>query len=288
MFGKIIDTHVHIWNLEKASYSWLEHSDPLLNRTYHIEELGEQRKQAGITAGVLVQSANNLEDTDWMLAVAAQTDWIRGVVGWLPLQNPEATAGLLADKYSKNLYFKGVRHLIHNEPDPEWLLQERVLESLRILASYGLSYDLVGTLPAHIQTALTLAREVPGLRMVFDHLNQPPIATRERFGRWGELMQEAARHPQFFIKLSGLGTASQQGPDWSAAVVAPYVAFALEQFGAERCMCGSDWPVGLQAGSYMHTWEVYSEVINGLLNPEEAEKVLCGNAREFYCLEQGL
>lgn len=285
MFGKIIDTHVHVWNLDKASYSWLQHSDPILNRTYHIEELERERIGAGITEGVLVQSANNLEDTDWMLAVAAQTAWIRGVVGWLPLPDPTATARLLADKYSRNLYFKGIRHLIHNEPDPAWLLQERVLESLRIVASYGLSYDLVGTTPAHIQTALALAREVPGLRMVFDHLNQPPMAGGERFGRWGALMREAAGHPRFYIKISGLGTASRQGPHWSAATIEPYVAFALEQFGAGRCMCGSDWPVGLQAGSYAHTWEVYKEVINGLLKPQELEKVLWGNALDFYCLE---
>lgn len=284
MSGKIIDTHVHVWNLDKASYSWLEWSDPILNRSYHIQELEEERNQAGITAGVLVQSANSLEDTDWMLAVATQTDWIRGVVGWLPLQNPEATASLLSDKYSKNPCFKGVRHLIHNEPDPAWLLQKGVLESLHIIASYGLPYDLVGTQPAHIQTALTLAREVPGLRMVFDHLNQPPIATREQFGRWGELMQEAAGHSRFYIKLSGLGTASRQGPGWSAAAIGPYVAFALEQFGADRCMCGSDWPVGLQAGSYVHSWEVYKEVVNGLLKPADAEKVFCRNAQEFYDL----
>lgn len=283
MPGRIIDTHVHVWNLEKAVYPWLEDAPSILNRSYHLEELDQDRLQAGITEGILVQAANNLEDTDWMLFVATQVGWIRGVVGWLPLQDPQETA-LLLEKYSMNPLFRGVRHLIHNEPDPAWLLQPGVLESLRILASYGLPYELVGTVPAHIRTALTVAREVPDLRLVFDHLNQPPIVTRERFGAWGKLMQEAAKHPHLYIKISGLGTASLQGDRWTSDDVEPYIALALEQFGTGRCLCGGDWPVSLLAGSYTRTWEIYRRVINGLLPPEEADKVFYKNALYFYGL----
>src|SRR5688572_2108193 len=114
---KIIDTHIHIWNFEKAKYKWLEGDTSILNRTYHIPELEESRSTAGITEGVLVQAANNFEDTDWMLQVAAVTGWLTGVVGWLPLLDPEATGKALQEKYLHHHLFKGVRHLIHNEPD---------------------------------------------------------------------------------------------------------------------------------------------------------------------------
>src|SRR5690349_17056206 len=105
----IVDTHVHVWNFEKAEYKWLDGNTSILNRSYHIKELEEERKKAGVDYGVLVQAANNFEDTDWMLQVAQQTDWIKGVVGWLPLTDATRTAKALEEKYSREKYFKGVR-----------------------------------------------------------------------------------------------------------------------------------------------------------------------------------
>jgi len=205
---KIIDTHIHTWNFEKARYSWLEGDTSILNRTYSIEELEEERKKTNVEYGVLVQAANNFEDTDWMLEVAEKNEWIKGVVGWLPLQKPEECKAALKDIYLKNQYFKGIRHLIHDEKDPRWLLQENVLESLQILADHDLPFDLVGVLPEHIETALEVAKKVPGLRMVFDHLNQPPIQENLKYGKWGDLMKEASGYSNFHVKISGMGTTS--------------------------------------------------------------------------------
>src|SRR5215210_1447178 len=128
MPDRLIDTHLHVWNFERAEYEWLRNDTSILNRSYHIEELAEERLDAGVTEGVLVQAANNFEDTDWMLEVAAGTPWITGVVGWVPLTDPGETEKALAGNYLSNSYFKGVRHLIHDEADPRWLLQEKVLE----------------------------------------------------------------------------------------------------------------------------------------------------------------
>jgi len=285
MLGKTIDTHIHIWDFDKAEYDWLKNDRSILHRNYAIEELEPARKQAGITAGILVQAANNREDNDWMLQVAAQTDWIQGVVGWLSLLNPEATGRALAENYAANLWFRGMRHLVHDEPDSRWLLQPPVLESLRLLAGYGLPYDMVGVIPAHIETALLLAEQVPGLRILFDHLNQPPIAAKERFGRWGSLLKAAAAHPQFFVKISGLGTASGNPAGWTAADIKPYIEFVLQQFGADRCMCGGDWPVSLLAGDYTHTWAAYRQVLEELLDNEQQEQVLWETAERFYDLK---
>ncbi len=281
---KIIDTHIHIWNFDKAEYKWLEGDTSILNRTYNIEELEEERKAVGISGGVLVQAANNFEDTDWMLRIAAKNDWLKGVVGWLPLMDPKATEKALSNKYLQNQLFKGVRHLIHNESDPQWLLQDKVIESLRILEQHNIPYDVVGVIPAHIETALKVAEKLPGLRMVFDHLNQPPIKHNERFGQWGFLMKEAAKHKNFYAKISGLGTTSGNFTSWSSNDLKPYIEFALQTFGEDRCFCGGDWPVSLLAGNYTNTWQAYKKILNDLLDEKAQYKVFYQNAIEFYSL----
>src|SRR5215210_6582571 len=194
MTKRVIDTHIHVWDIERIEYSWLKNDTSILNKTYTIEQLNTEIDKANVTEGVLVQAANNSEDTDMMLTVADKTDWITGVVGWVPLTNPAATEKALDEKYLRNKYFRGCRHLIHNEPNSKWLLQDNVIESLKILAGLNLTYDVVGVNMDHLQAAITIAEKLPDLKMVFDHLNQPPIASKETFGRWGELMKTAATH----------------------------------------------------------------------------------------------
>ena len=284
MLQQVIDTHVHIWDFDKADYDWLNGNTSILNRNYAIDELSDVRKDAGVSRAILVQAANNFNDTDWMLDVAANTDWIDGVVGWLPLSNPEITHEKLEKKYLGNQLFRGVRHLIHDEPDARWLLQENVVESLQILASNSLPYDVVGIRTEHLQTALELAEKVPGLYMIFDHLNQPPIQQGEKFGQWGDLMKIAASHEQFFVKISGLGTTCGKPELWNEQTVRPYIEFVLQHFGTDRCMCGSDWPVSLLAGDYPTTWGIYRKALSSLLNPTDLEKVFYKNAKRFYGL----
>lgn len=281
---KFIDTHVHIWDLKRAPYKWLKDDPTILNQHYPIENYDKARREAGITAAVLVQADNNFEDTDHMLEAAADNEWITGVVGWMPLMQPGETLRALQTNYLNNPYFKGVRHLIHDEPDAKWLLQGNVVESLKILSSLNLSYDLVGVLTQHIETALKLADKVPALKMVFDHLNQPPISTKERFGVWGQLMKEAAGHDQFYVKISGLGNTSMNFNNWTSDDIKPYVEFAFEYFGVDRCFCGGNWPVSLLAGDFKTTWDAYKEVVTSLLSADEQEKVFYSNAQKFYRL----
>ncbi len=281
----IVDTHVHVWDLNRAEYPWLQGDNSILNRTWRIEQLETDRKEAGITTGVLVQASGNMEDTDLMLETAHKTEWISGTVCWLPLINTAATQHILIEKYLKEKYFKGVRHQIHDENDPKWLLQPAVIESLKILAAYDLPYDVVAVLTDHIETALKVAEQVPGLRMVFDHLSQPPIATKEKFGKWGELMKEASQNKNFYAKISGLGTASGNFQNRKAEDIKPYVEFALKHFGTDRCFCGGDWPVSLLANSYTRTWQTYKEILQELLSGKEQEKVFYTNAKNFYNLQ---
>jgi L-fuconolactonase len=282
---RIADTHVHVWDLDRAEYPWLKDDTSLLNRSYHISELESERKAAGITTAVLVQASGNIEDTDLMLETAARTEWIMGVVGWLPLMDPAAAQQLLEERYLKEKYFKGVRHQVHDEKDPKWLLQPVVIESLRLLGEHDIPFDVVAVLPGHIEAALGIAEKIPGLRMVFDHLSQPPIATKEKFGKWGELIKRASGHKNFYAKISGLGTASGNFEGRTSDDIKPYIEFALEQFGVDRCFCGGDWPVSLLAGSYTQTWQVYKDILQELLPAEEQDKVFYSNGERFYNLE---
>jgi len=266
---KLIDTHIHVWNLDQVDYPWLKGDTSILNRNYALEELEAGRVRAGVTAGVLVQAANSLADTEWMLGVAGANEWITGVVGWVPLEDPVETGSLLEEGWKGN----GVRHLIHNEADAAWLLREPVLESLGLLAARDIPYDVVGVVPAHIRTALKVAERWPGLRMVFDHLNQPPgvgVAGSE----WEELMKEAARHANFYCKISGLGEGNRERG----------IRFALTHFGPDRCFCGGDWPVSLLRDNYEQTWTAYRRIIEQYTDEVAREKVFWENAERFYRL----
>jgi L-fuconolactonase len=281
---KIIDTHVHIWDIEKADYPWLKGDESILNRTWKIEEIENERKEAGVVAAVLVQADGNLDDTELMLNTARRTDWINGVVVWLPLKDPIESRRLLEERFLKEKYFKGVRHQIHDEKDTRWLLHPQVIESLKILSSYNIPYDVVGIKPDHIETVLDVTEKVPGLRMVFDHLNGPPIPTKERFGKWGELMKIAAQNKNLYAKISGLGTASGNFQDRTADDIKPYVEFVLDHFGTDRCFCGGDWPVSMLKNNYIQTWQITKDILNSVLNDKEKSKVFFSNANKFYNL----
>lgn len=279
----IVDTHIHVWSFQKAYYLWLDGDTTILNRTYNIDEIETERKELNITGGVLVQAANNFEDTDWMLELAAKTQWINGVVGWLPLTDPGAVQKALEEKYFGNKYFKGVRHLIHDEADPTWLLQPSVIESLKILADHNIPYDIVGVLPAHIETALRVVELVPNLKMVFDHLNHPRVEGKEIYDAWKSLMKTASENESFYAKISGLGTACGVA-NWGGDDLKPAIEFALTSFGTDRCFFGGDWPVSLLGGSYTKTWTSYKNIVNDLLTVSESDKVFSGNAIQFYHL----
>lgn len=286
MTNRIIDTHIHVWDLEKAEYTWLKGDTTILNKTYSVEQLTPQIEKAGVTEGILVQAANNFEDTDLMMQVAAKTEWIKGVVSWFPLQNPEATEKALTERFSNNQYLKGCRHLIHNEANPQWLLQKNVIESLELLAEHHLTYDIVGINAEHLKTAITVAEKLPNLKMVFDHLNQPPIATKEKLGDWERLMTIASAYPNLYAKISGLGVTAGNGEDWTKDDLKPYIMQALELFGTNRCFCGGDWPVALLAGPYEKAWLAYREIFSEELTADEQVQVLCSNAAFFYNLTQ--
>lgn len=278
----VIDAHQHFWNLDRIRYGWLEQPGVApIRRTIEAPELEPQLRAAGVDKTVLVQSLDSYEDTDYMLETAARYEWVAGVVGWVPLDRPDEAARKL-EHYAQNRLFKGVRHLIHDEADPDWVVRQEVIEGLKTLASFGMSFDVVAVFPNHLKHVPTLAEKVPGLKMVIDHLAKPPIRSGE-LEPWASQLARAASYPNVYAKISGLNTAAD--PDsWTAESFRPYIDFAMERFGADRLMYGSDWPVCTLAGDYAKVWRETKRALADC-SEREFEAIAGGTASSFYRLQ---
>ncbi|MFC4121192.1 amidohydrolase family protein [Nonomuraea zeae] len=286
----VVDAHQHFWNLETGSYPWLTPEAGPIHRTFEPAELIPQLAAAGVDRTVLVQSMDSYADTDAMLAQADAHPFIGAVVGWVPLDRPDEAAAAL-ERYRRHPRFAGVRHLIHDEPDPDWVVRDSVIEGLGLLAAAGLPFDVVAVLPRHLEHVPVLAERVPGLRMVIDHLAKPPIAEKG-WEPWASLLARAAECPGVYAKVSGLNTAAVTGAGtgagtetWTGADLRPYVEHAIEVFGPDRLMFGSDWPVALLAGDYAKVWRETGVALAGLSDAGRAA-VLGGTATRFYRIQE--
>lgn len=275
----VIDAHQHVWDLEHVSYPWLTADFGVLYRTYSFDELEPELEACGVDATVLVQSADSVAETKWMQAVADAHPRIAAIVAWVPLDDAAEAARIL-DEYAADPRIVGIRHLIHNEPDEDWLLRPAVQEGLALLAERGLTFDVVAVTDRHLQHVATIAAAHPRLKIVIDHLAKPPIASGELMP-WARSLAQAAAYPNVYAKVSGLNTAAK--PDWTAADLKPYVHHALDVFGANRLMFGGDWPVALLSGDYRRVWEATGSVLADCADAER-EAVLGGTAASFYGL----
>ncbi len=278
----IIDTHQHFWNLDKVEYPWLVPEYGPIYRTFEAAELEPQLQAAGVEHTVVVQSMDSYEDTAYMFETAAHFDWVAGIVGWLPLLRPDETARKLADHQRRNKLFKGMRHLIHTEADPDWVVQAIVIESLKLLAAHGYTFDVVAVFPNHLRHVPTLSERVPDLKIVIDHLAKPPYTSSSDMAVWRDQMRAAAHNPNVYAKISGLNTAVGK-PDWTAADLQPAIDFALDTFGADRLMFGSDWPVAILAGDYAKVVAETRVCLSGLSAADQAA-IWSGTANRFYNL----
>jgi L-fuconolactonase len=277
----VIDAHQHVWDLQHVSYPWLTPSAGVLHRTYSFDELSPQLDACGVDATVLVQAADSVEETRWMQAVADAHPQVAAIVAWVPLDEPDHAADLL-DDYAADRRIVGIRHLIHNEPDEDWLLRPAVQEGLALLAARGMTFDVVAVTERHLGHVAEIAARHPSLRLVIDHLAKPPIATKGWLP-WATGLARAALYPNVYAKLSGLNTSA--GPDWSFRDLAPYVGHAFDCFGADRLMFGGDWPVTLLSRDYRRVWDAMTTLLTRRTLAER-EAVLGGTAASFYGLHE--
>lgn len=275
----IIDAHQHVWDPTRARYDWLTDELVPINRTIGFDELLPSLRRAGVQATVLVQSADNDEDTELMLETAAAHPEIAAIVVYVPLDRPEEAAGRLA-QLRRNPLVVGVRNLIHDIPDPDWLLRPEVDEGLGVLEDAGVTFDLVSVLPRHLELVPILVKRHPRLKIVIDHLSKPPIGLPER-EPWWQLIARAAEAPLVHAKVSGLYSATAQSSSWTPDAVRPFFDRALEVFGADRLMYGGDWPISVLSGGYDRVWDGLS-VLFSELDVHDRQAVLGGTAERFY------
>ena len=273
----IVDTHQHYWDLVRFSYPWMSPELGILLQDYLPSDLKPILERNGVHKTVVVQALSSPAETDWLLELAAQFDFIAGVVGWADLTAPGL--GQTLDRLMLNPRFKGLRHQVQDEPDDAWILRGDVQRGLGELARRNLPYDLL-LHPRHLPLVPQVAEQHPDLRLVIDHLAKPPIA-QGRLEPWATDLRQAALWPNVYCKLSGMAT--EAGAGWVDADLAPYVKVAVEAFGHERLMFGSDWPVCLIAGSYERVIGALRRAL-GPLSAEDEARMFGGNAIEVYRL----
>lgn len=278
-----IDAHHHLWDLSARPQGWLDGPDlEPIRRDFGQADLRAAASAAGVDATVLVQVLPDVDETAEFLALAGESDLVAGVVGWVDLTAPDVSAQLgLLRRGPGGDRLVGVRHLVQAEPDPDWLTRADVLAGLRAVRDAGLVYDVL-TRPHQLPAAVAAARAVPDLVFVLDHLSKPDIAGGV-LEPWATHLSVLAAEPNVVAKVSGLVT--EASPEWTVDDLRPCVDIALDAFGADRLMVGSDWPVCLLAASYEQVFEAAEQVTSGLTGDERAQ-VFGGTAARVYRLER--
>jgi L-fuconolactonase len=274
----IVDAHVHLWDARHTPQPWMTSEHAAIARPFGPADLEPLLGRNGVDAVVLVQGACLDSDTDYLVAEAARHDWIAAVTAWLALDDPERTRARL-DELERHSVFRAVRHLIHNEPDPHWILQPPVLESLALLEERQIVLELPAVFPHHLGEVSVLAERFPSLVIVVDHLAKPPIGTGE-MASWARELRAAAAYPHVVAKVSGLNTTLDR-LDWSVEDLLPACQTALDCFGPSRLMCGSDWPVALLNGDYDRVWDATRRIVEAIAG-RDADALLGENAARVY------
>jgi L-fuconolactonase len=272
-----IDTHVHFWKYDKVRDAWITDNMKVLQQDYIPQTLESTLRRNGVSGCVAVQADQSEVETLFLVELSKTHDIIKGVVGWVDLQNNNLAERL--QYFSQFPVIKGWRHIAQSEPD-DFLSRSSFQDGVRMLESYGYTYDIL-IFPKQLRSALDLVSRFPNQAFVIDHCAKPLIATKE-IDEWGAIMKEIAVHPNVYCKLSGLFTEAKW-KQWSPADYYPYLDVVFGAFGTDRLMFGSDWPVILLSGMYVQ-WKSLLEKYMENFPAEEKEKVFRFNATSFYKL----
>ena len=274
-----VDSHVHVWDRGRADYPWLADA-PGLAGAYDVSDAAAEHAAIGVTQLVLVQAADNVEDTENMFRNARVHPQVAGVVVWVPLRDAR-TAEALLDRWCDEPVV-GVRHLAHRDADPDLLRQPAVHETFAMLGERGLVVDVCAESLHLLGLVPELADRNTGTTFVVDHLAKPPIRDHG-WEPWASLLAAAGERPNVVAKVSGLNTAAAAG--WTSDAFAPYVEHAVSVFGTSRLMYGGDWPFALLAAeSYTQVWNGIHGTLAGLPT-EQRDEVLAGTARRVYRID---
>jgi L-fuconolactonase len=276
-----VDAHHHVWDLSRRPQPWTD-GLPALRRSFGLDELRPELEEAGVNGTVVVQTVASLEETRELLHLAAGSAPVRGVVGWFDLPSPALPETLAAVRAGGGgAFLVGARHQLQEEPDPGWLRRADVRAGLDVLAAAGLVFDVVVS-PHQLALVADTVAALDGVRFVLDHAGKPPLASGD-LAQWRRDLERLSRSPNVAVKLSGLVTEADWSA-WTTVQLRPVAEAALEAFGPDRTMFGSDWPVCLLAASYAEVVAVADDLLAGLDEAERAQ-VWSGTAERWYGLE---
>lgn len=272
-----IDSHQHFWKFDPVRDSWIDSSMQKIARNFLPQDLKPLLSQSQMEGCVAVQADQSETETHFLLDLAGKNTFIKGVVGWVDLRADDLSERL--DFFSKNPLFKGVRHILQAEKEG-FMMQDSFLRGIRQLKDFNLTYDLL-VFPHQLEEAIALVKKNPDQLFVLDHLAKPYIKD-QKIEDWAKHIKVLAKHKNVYCKLSGMVTEADWN-HWRAQDFEKYLSVALETFGSDRLMFGSDWPVCLLAGSYQHVVQII-ELFVKKLKPVEQNKIMGENARSFYKL----
>ncbi len=273
----IVDAHFHCWRLARGDYGWLTPALAPIHRDVTVEDWQREAGPLGVQGGVLVQAAPTEAETDFLLDAADRFEAVLGVVGWVDLLAGDAPARIA--RLAARPKLRALRPMLHDLPDPDWILQPALDAALRAMAAQDLAFDAL-VRPIHLPRLIELCRRHPTLRVVIDHGAKPDIA-QSQWQPWADELERAARQTQAVCKLSGLLT--EAGPAPARGAAQRWARHLLECFGPQRLLWGSDWPVLELAASYRDWWEDAHSLLAPLPAADRAA-VLGGNARRIYRL----
>ena len=274
-----IDAHQHFWRYNPDEFDWIDGSMSTLRRDFLPGDLKPELERAGFNGSVAVQARQSLEETRWLLELASSSPQILGVVGWVDLRSPDVRSQL--KEFSENPKLAGVRHVVQGEPDDRFMLRPDFLRGIAMLEEFDLAYDIL-IYPKHLPVAAEFVQQFPRQRFVLDHLAKPFIKAG-KIQPWDSGMRELARFPNVFCKLSGMVTEADW-QNWKLEHMKPYLDIALDCFGPERLMIGSDWPVCTVAAPYARTIYVVLDYF-AKHSSDVQEAVFGGNAQRFWKLK---
>ena len=275
-----IDGHQHFWKADRGDYHWMSPAVPALCRDYLPPDLMPYLAAHKIDRTILVQAAQTVAETDFLLNLAEQYSFIAGVVGWLNLDSHAFSVQF--DEYRKNPKFIGVRPMLQDLSDDAWIVRPQVLRSLQTIADADFPFEFL-TYTRHLPYVLQALEKVGPLRAVIDHISKPAISSH-KLEPWKQLIAQIAQHRNIYCKLSGMITEADH-QHWSSEDLRPYTDHAVDCFGWTRLIFGSDWPVCNLAGNYDQVVDGLTKALGSRMDAEAREKLFGLNAARFYKLD---
>jgi len=275
----VIDSHHHFWKFNPAEYGWIDESMSVIRRDFLAEDLRDAIQSAGVDAVISVQARQSMEETHWLLSIANENKFIRGVVGWVPLISDRVKQDL--ETVAADPKLRGVRHVIHDEPDEQFISREDFNRGVSLLKEFKLAYDIL-IFERQLPVATRFVDRHPDQVFVLDHLAKPKIKTGDREA-WAKNIRELGKRPNVYCKMSGMVTEADW-QNWTQQQLRDYFDVALEAFGIERLMAGSDWPVCLLACGYKRWWDILRQW-TAEMSEQQKEQFFGLNAIKAYGLK---